>query len=195
MPKNFNAVFGQSIYDVCLNTYGTLDNIIKLLRDSGPQGVNDIPFSGQRYIYDETKVIDQQVERVTTLSGVLFATLASANGSYYIINQDKPPVITPPNPGGPATPPKPDSMGYAYGQTQFVSGADGTTVITPVDADGNSMNGYDVIALEKEIRPIENLPAPNQKWVWNKTLGILTLTNGESLDAGQTLFILYQKPI
>jgi hypothetical protein len=57
------------------------------------------------------------------------------------------------------------------------------------------MIGYDIVALEREIRPIENLPTPNQKWSWNKLTGILTLLNGETIDAGVTLFILYSKPI
>jgi hypothetical protein len=35
MLKNYKAVNGQSIYDVCLNTYGTLDRLIKQLVDSG----------------------------------------------------------------------------------------------------------------------------------------------------------------
>ena len=30
----FNSIAGQSIWDVCLNTYGTLDNMVKLLQDN-----------------------------------------------------------------------------------------------------------------------------------------------------------------
>lgn len=197
MPKKFNAQAGQSIYDVCLNTYGTFDQLVKLLRDSGNQGVNDVPFSGQAFVYDETLVADQQVSQITALRGRVYATLATGNGSYYIINQGRPHVIPPPVPGGPVPPtPTPGNDDYMIGQTQFVSSADGTTIITPVDADGNSMIGYDVIALEKEIRPIENLPsAPAKKWSWSKLSGILTLLNGTVLDYGETLFILYNKPL
>jgi hypothetical protein len=44
------------------------------------------------------------------------------------------------------------------------------------------------VQLEKEIRPISK-----NNWVWNKTSGILTLTNSEVVDTGETLFILYSK--
>ena len=194
MQKNYNAKFGQSIYDVTLNAYGTLDNIIKLLQDSGNQGVDDVPISGQLYVYDDSLVSDQQVQQQYALSGIRYATLTGTNGTYYIINQDRPTPILPGNTGGdgPTTSPP---MGYAVGQTQFVSNADGTTIITPVDADGASMIGYDIIAIEREIRPIENIPAPNQRWSWNKLTGVLTLQHGETLDAGVTLFILYSKNI
>lgn len=194
MQKNYNAKLGQSIYDITLNAYGTLDNIVKLLQDSGNQGVNDVPVSGQVYSYDDNLVVDQKVQQ---LSGIRYATLAGTNGTYYVINQDRPAAIPPGNIGGgsgPETPP-PVSMGNVIGQTQFVSNVDGMTTISPVDADSLSMIGYDIIALEREIRPIENKPAPNQRWSWNKLTGTLTLQNGETLDAGVTLFILYSKPI
>lgn len=194
MQKNYNASKGQSIYDVTLNAYGTLDNIVKLLQDSGDQGVDDVPASNQLYFFDDSLVKDQSVNQAYTLSGIKYATLVGGNGSYYVILQDK---QIPNTPGGSTIPGgnNPINEDFMIGQTQFVSNADGTTVISPVDADGNSMIGYDVIALELEIRPIENLPTPNQKWYWNKLTGTISLTNGEVLDAGQTLFILYNKPL
>ena len=91
----------------------------------------------------------------------------------------QPPVVTPPNP---------DDMITQVNGAQFVSGADGTTIITLMDKDGNSMIGNDLIQIEKEIRPIVNA-----NWVWNKISGILTLINGETVDNGQTLFYLYSK--
>lgn len=193
MQKNYNASKGQSIYDVTLNAYGTLDNIVKLLQDSGDQGVDDVPASNQLYFFDDSLVKDQAVNQAYTLSGIKYATLVGGNGSYYVILQDK---QIPSTPSETATPGgnNPVNEDFMIGQTQFVSNADGTTVISPVDADGNSMIGYDVIALELEIRPIENLPTPNQKWSWNKITATLSLHNGEVVDNGQTLFILYNKP-
>jgi hypothetical protein len=189
MLKTYNAVNGQSIYDVCLNAYGSLDNLVKLLTDSGAgQGVNDVPASRQAYIFDDSLVIDQSINQAYTLSGIRYATLLGTNGqTYYVIIQKRPKPITGEQPT--VIPPvNPDDMITQVASTEFVSGANGTTVITPLDKDGNSMIGYDLVQLEKEIRPISK-----NNWVWNKTSGILTLTNSEVVDTGETLFILYSK--
>jgi hypothetical protein len=180
------------MFDVCLNTYGTLDRIIKQLVDSGgTQGVNAVPASGQQFVYDDDLVDDQAVNQAYLLTGIRYATINGTNGqTYYIINQN--PVIPVPGPGpGPVIPPiNPDDMITQVNGASFVSGADGTNVITLMDKDGNSMIGCDLIQIEREIRPIINA-----NWVWNKTSGILTLINGEAVDFGQTLFYLYSKVI
>lgn len=192
MLKNYKAVNGQSIFDICLNTYGTLDRLIKQLVDSGAgQGVNDIPASGQVYVYDDDLIEAAAVNQAYLLTSTRYATINGTNGqTYYIINQNLPPVA-PPGSTPPIVPPiNPDDMITQVNGTQFISGADGTTVITPLDKDGNSMIGCDIVQVEKEIRPIVNA-----NWVWNKSSGILTLTNGEAVDNGQTLFIIYSKVI
>jgi hypothetical protein len=192
MLKNYKAVNGQSIYDVCLNTYGTLDRLIKQLVDSGgTQGVNDIPASGQVYVYDDDLAVDLAVNQAYLLTPVRYATVNGTNGqTYYIINQNEPPTV-PPGTLPPIVPPiNPNDMITQVNGAQFVSGADGTTVITLMDKDGNSMIGNDLIQIEKEIRPIVNA-----NWVWNKFTGTLTLINGEVVDNGQTLFYLYSKVI
>lgn len=192
MLKNYKAVNGQSIYDVCLNTYGTLDRLIKQLVDSGgAQGVNDVPASGQAYVYDDDLVVDQAVNQAYLLTSVRYATVNGTNGqTYYIINQNEPPTV-PPGTLPPIVPPiNPNDMITQVNGAQFVSGADGTTVITLMDKDGNSMIGNDLIQIEKEIRPIVNA-----NWVWNKFTGTLTLINGEVVDYGQTLFYLYSKVV
>jgi hypothetical protein len=192
MLKNYNAVNGQSIYDVCLNTYGTLDRLIKQLVDSGgTQGVNDMPASGRVYVYDDELVAARSVNQAYLLTSIRYATANGTNGqTYYIINQNQPQVV-PPGTLPPIVPPiNPDDMITQVNGAQFVSGADGTVVMTLMDKDGNSMIGNDLIQIEKEIRPIINA-----NWVWNKTAGILTLINGETVDNGQTLFYLYSKVI
>lgn len=192
MLKQYSAVNGQSIFDVCLNTYGTLDRLIKQLVDSGAgQGVNDIPASGQVYLYDDELVEAAAVNQQYLLTAARYATLNGTNGqTYYLINQNTPRTV-PTGSQPPTVPPiNPDDMITQVNGASFTSGADGTTVITPFDKDGNSMIGNDLIQIEKEIRPIVNA-----NWVWNKTSGILTLINGETLDNGQTLFYLYSKVV
>jgi hypothetical protein len=192
MLKNYNAVNGQSIYDICLNTYGTLDRLIKQLVDSGAnQGVDSVPASGQVYVYDDELAIPLAVNQAFLLTSVRYATVNGTNGqTYYIINQNLPPVVPPGTQPPIVTPPNPDDMITQVNGTQFISGADGTTIITPLDKDGNSMIGCDIVQVEKEVRPIINA-----NWVWNKTSGVLTLTNGETLDNAQVLFIIYSKVV
>lgn len=179
------------MFDICLNTYGTLDRIIKQLVDSGgTQGVNAVPASGQVFVYDDDLVADQLVNQAYLLTGIRYATINGTNGqTYYIVNQNPP--KTTPEAQPPIVPPiNPDDMITQVAGAQFVSGADGTTVMTLMDKDGNSMIGNDLIQVEKEIRPIINA-----NWVWNKSTGTLTLINGDAVDNGQTLFYLYSKVV
>lgn len=193
MQKNYNAIYGQSIFDVCLNTYGSLDDLFKLLQDSSGtnKGLNDVPASGQLYVYDDSLVADQQINQAYTLSGINYATYFGVNGSsMYIVTQRQPnpgagtppPTIPPPTPGS--------NMQTLVDSASFISGADGTTVIVPQDKNGGSLIGYDIVYIEREIRPIRRAD-----WVWNKVTGNLTLTNGETLDKDQELFYIYTKSI
>lgn len=54
--KQFIAVDMCTIYDVCLNTYGTLDYLVKLMVDNNFLGVNSYPVAGQVFTYDSTLV-------------------------------------------------------------------------------------------------------------------------------------------
>lgn len=56
MTKQFIAVSNSTIYDVCLNTYGTLDLLVKLMDDNDFEGVDTLPTNGQVFEYDDTLV-------------------------------------------------------------------------------------------------------------------------------------------
>ena len=56
MTRQFVAVEMSTIYDVCLNTYGTLDLLAKLMDDNGFAGVNSYPVAGQVFVYDDSLV-------------------------------------------------------------------------------------------------------------------------------------------
>lgn len=188
MLKKFNAVYGQSNFDVCLNTYGSLDNLYKLLKDSGVDGINSTPASNQQFTYDDDLLVNGGVTQNFELNGIKYATDIGINGSvYYIIKQKQPPGIKPP----PIidVPPIPPTDMKEIASTSYLSNADGTTIITPTDKDGLSMVGYTLIFIEKETKPLINA-----QWNWNRSLGILTLL-GTTLDDTQTLFILYAKTV
>lgn len=55
--QSFNSISNGTIYDVCLNTYGNLDLLVKLMVDNGFEGVNVYPENGQEFIYDDSLVL------------------------------------------------------------------------------------------------------------------------------------------
>lgn len=67
--------------------------------------------------------------------------------------------------------------------TEYTSNADGTTLVVLPSL---ALIGARLISVEKEIQPIK---AAN--FSWNTTSGQLSLLNGTTVDADQTLFILY----
>ena len=67
-------------------------------------------------------------------------------------------------------------------ETEFLSNMDGTTIIPLTDPPV----GARIIYVEKEIAPIKNVD-----YVYNSTSKVLTLLNGNTLDFGQRLFIIY----
>lgn len=192
--QNYPAVYGQSLYDICLQVYGTLDLLYKLLQDSGVDSVNVVPFSGQVFIYDDTLVTDQAIINRNVLGNILYATDIGSNGSvYYMLHQGNPRLIHRKIPGGPGIPVSPpviitDMAVYA---TSYVSSADGTTDIFPLDINGNSMSGskWDIVQIEQEIKPLANT-----QYVWNTALGKISLLGGLTLDNGQSIFIIYSQP-
>jgi hypothetical protein len=71
----YNALNGQSIFDVCLNTYGTIDNMRKLLDDNNIDSIDIIPFSGQTFIWDEALVNDANI--LSSNPSLIMATKSS----------------------------------------------------------------------------------------------------------------------
>lgn len=71
---DFIAVDGSTIFDVCLNTYGTLDLLGKLMSDNNFPGAATYPVAGQVFSFDETLVVNQQTFKRTALSGEKYAT-------------------------------------------------------------------------------------------------------------------------
>lgn len=52
----FIAISNSTIYDVCINTYGTLNQLAKLMDDNNFQSVNNYPKQGQVFLFDENLV-------------------------------------------------------------------------------------------------------------------------------------------
>lgn len=54
--SEFIAISNSTIYDVCLNTYGTLNLLGKLMDDNNHEGVNTNPSKGQVFLFDDNLV-------------------------------------------------------------------------------------------------------------------------------------------
>jgi hypothetical protein len=52
----YNCINNQTIFDVALNTYGTLDRVGKLMGDNNWTDVTTYPTAGQVLYFDETLV-------------------------------------------------------------------------------------------------------------------------------------------
>ena len=65
--KQFQAVDMSTIYDVCLNTYGNLDYLVKLMVDNNFTGVNSFPIAGQIFLYDDTLVYGLAAQKNNTI--------------------------------------------------------------------------------------------------------------------------------
>lgn len=162
----FTAVDNSTIWDVCLNTYGSLDEIVKLMTDNNFPNVNTYPSNGQVFFFDDTLVEDQN-NLQSNLAPKKFATRGGVGLS--------------------SVPNNPTDMGIKYSEVfeaEYLSNADGTTGINLA---GILPVGAVIIEIEKEVRPIETA-----NWIFNLTSLFLTLQNGVTVDNGQTLFILYK---
>lgn len=50
---------GQSVYDICLNVYNSLDYLVKLMKDNNISSIDDALYSGQTFVYnDEIGTLD-----------------------------------------------------------------------------------------------------------------------------------------
>lgn len=183
---NYIAITGQSIYDICLQTYGTFDYLVKLMSDSGFASLEAKPYGGQIFVYDETLVANQPVTSSAQISSTIYSTAQSNRGNILttITNEG-------PNSSSPTSPYVPPNNGNPnmkyYQQTaeyQFTSNADGTASINI-----SELIGCSVIGITKEIQPLLDA-----NWSFNSSSGTLTLI-GTTVDSGQSLFILYSKII
>jgi hypothetical protein len=71
--QSYSANSGQSVLDICLSVYGTLDYLIKLVIDSNVSGIDYIPKTGDLFYYDNTLTVNsnafqrREVGRYSTL--------------------------------------------------------------------------------------------------------------------------------
>lgn len=72
--KTFAAVNGQSLLDVCLNVYMSLDYLVKLARDNDIDNLNADVISGQVFLYDDTVSADSAIVQQNVQQRTYYAT-------------------------------------------------------------------------------------------------------------------------
>jgi hypothetical protein len=69
---------GQNLFDVCMQTYGILDDMINLMNDNSIVWFTNLgqPFNvyGQPFNYDSTRIASSTIWNRTTGSGIVFST-------------------------------------------------------------------------------------------------------------------------
>lgn len=79
MQRQFGIVDGQSLLDVCLNTYGSLDYLLRLIQDNGIENANANVQSGQIVVFEDSLVIDQSTIGQNQATGIFYATKQKIN--------------------------------------------------------------------------------------------------------------------
>ena len=83
--QTYTAKSGQSIFDICLQVYGTLDLIMKLIQDNNIASLNSSGFTGFVFNYDASLIVDNSI--VTANINIpytteLYGNMGGSNGSY-----------------------------------------------------------------------------------------------------------------
>ena len=72
--QQYKAVDGQSLLDICLQTYGSLEFIYKLIQDNGIASINSDVSSSQIFIWDDSLVLNQELNSSYIQSRIIYAT-------------------------------------------------------------------------------------------------------------------------
>jgi len=122
----FKAISNTTIYDVCLNTYGTVNFLVKLLVDNNYGSVNKYPLNEQEFIFDETLVLNPK--EITKVSEK-YATRNQTVGNNINL----------------------EDMYYEQNiGIDYTAASDGETVIIIPEL----ANALRIVQLEKEIKPV-----------------------------------------
>jgi hypothetical protein len=181
--SKYKAIDGQSIFDICLQTYGSLDFLQKLIDDSGFDNANASPYSGQEFSYDDDLLVDQLTggskgSKLATLYSPAKAEKGPAQSltlitKVYATGFSKPTESVIIN----------SNMYQKTESDSYTAGADNETVINLPE-----WIGWDLLAVELEIKPLRK-----SEYGWNKSSGTFSLQGGVPMTSGQTLFFLFQK--
>lgn len=66
---------GQSLYDLCLQSYGTMDLFYQFLKDNNIDSALLQSVTGKAFIFDKTKIKDTAIYARNVIENVFYATM------------------------------------------------------------------------------------------------------------------------
>jgi hypothetical protein len=78
---------GQSVYDLCMMTYGDISQVYKLLQDSGISSINETALSQQLFTYDTSLISDTTFYNYLSAEGIIMNTGEGSLVSYNYLDQ------------------------------------------------------------------------------------------------------------
>jgi hypothetical protein len=175
----YPSVYGQSIWDVCLNTYGSFDYLRKLLDDNGIENIDQVPASGQVFNWDET--ISTNANQISSNSNVILATGMLKNSSVLSVVEENEAIgIVFPVYNQPSNP----VIGKKYEvtlETQYIAGGGETSIIL------TELIGSSIVQLNREIQPQRA-----GTFTLNINTGQITFSSDPLVET-ETIYIIYTK--
>lgn len=172
----FNSMNGMSIWDVCLQTYGSFDYMVKLLTDNNITDIDTVPLSGQSFVWDET--ISTGASQISKNSNVILATSVLKNGSVLSIVEESGMGISVPIYNQPINPMIITKYQKTL-ETQYVAGGGETFIVLP------ELIGSEIIQLNREIQPQRA-----GTFALNKNTGQITFYSDPLVET-ETIYIIY----
>jgi hypothetical protein len=83
--QQFNAIAGQSLIDICLNTYGSLEFLTQLMQDNSVQTINDTVTSGQVFNCNSEVIYSRKFYATNTTNG---SSAIHSEGDLFIESED-----------------------------------------------------------------------------------------------------------
>ena len=71
---NYTAQRGQSIFDLALLTYGSLDNVVKLMQSSDMRNINEEDLSGKSFSFEVENITDASFANKIKDNKLVFAS-------------------------------------------------------------------------------------------------------------------------
>lgn len=84
---NYVSVSNQSIFDVSINTYFDLNNIIPICVDSNFT-VNENELNNKSFIVDKTKIVNIPIYNYISNKGITFATNTGEVKTFYLLQEN-----------------------------------------------------------------------------------------------------------
>lgn len=81
IEAKIKAKDGQSLFDICLMTYGNLEHMYKLLQDNDIDSINETDISQKTFTFDKSSVYDVIQYNNNQYNGTEYAT------AYNVANQ------------------------------------------------------------------------------------------------------------